>query len=30
LCYEHEPDECHRSLLAPRVAAKLNAKIRDL
>jgi uncharacterized protein (DUF488 family) len=30
LCYEHDPAECHRSLLAPRVAAKLRAKIRDL
>lgn len=30
LCYEAEPTECHRSLLAPRVAAKLRAKIRDL
>jgi uncharacterized protein (DUF488 family) len=30
LCYEHEPAECHRSLLAPRVAAKLKATVRDL
>jgi uncharacterized protein (DUF488 family) len=30
LCYEHEPAECHRSLLAPRVAAKLKTKVRDL
>jgi uncharacterized protein (DUF488 family) len=30
LCYEHEPAECHRSLLAPRVAAKLKAAVRDL
>lgn len=30
LCYEAEPAECHRSLLAPRVAEKLRAKIRDL
>ena len=30
LCYEHDPAECHRSLLAPRVAKKLRAKIRDL
>ena len=30
LCYEHEPSECHRSLLAPRVAAKLRTKVRDL
>jgi uncharacterized protein (DUF488 family) len=30
LCYEHDPAECHRSLLAPRVAAKLRTKIRDL
>lgn len=30
LCYEAEPAECHRSLLAPRVAKKLAAKVRDL
>ncbi|HUS33229.1 MAG TPA: DUF488 domain-containing protein [Kofleriaceae bacterium] len=30
LCYEHEPADCHRSLLAPRVAAKLKTKVHDL
>src|SRR5437868_878554 len=30
LCYEADAAECHRSLLAPRVAKKLGAKIRDL
>jgi uncharacterized protein (DUF488 family) len=30
LCYEADPRECHRSLLAPRVAAQLGCAIRDL
>jgi uncharacterized protein (DUF488 family) len=30
LCYEAEPTECHRSLLAPRVAATLHCAIQDL
>ncbi len=30
LCYEAEPAECHRSLLAPRVAKLLGAGVRDL
>jgi uncharacterized protein (DUF488 family) len=30
LCYEAEPHECHRSLLAPRVAARLGCTVRDL
>lgn len=30
LCYECEPDECHRSRLAPRVAKKLGCAVRDL
>lgn len=30
LCYEAEPGQCHRSLLAPRVADKLRVKVRDL
>jgi uncharacterized protein (DUF488 family) len=30
LCYEAEPAECHRSLLAPRVARKLRCRIEDL
>lgn len=30
LCYEAEPRECHRSLIAPYVAKKLGATIRDL
>lgn len=30
LCYEAEPAECHRSLLAPRVAKLLRASVRDL
>ena len=30
LCYEAEPSECHRSLLAPRVAKKLRARVTDL
>ena len=30
LCYEAEPAECHRSLLAPRVAKLLGATVRDL
>jgi uncharacterized protein (DUF488 family) len=30
LCYEHEPHECHRSKLAPRVAKMLGVAVRDL
>lgn len=30
LCYEAEPAECHRSLLAPRVAKLLGVRVRDL
>jgi len=30
LCYEADPTECHRSLLAPRVAKKLRLRVRDL
>lgn len=30
LCYELEPHECHRSMLAPRVAKKLGCAVRDL
>jgi uncharacterized protein (DUF488 family) len=30
LCYEAEPAECHRSLLAPRVAQLLGAGVRAL
>ena len=30
LCYEAEPAQCHRSLLAPRVAKLLNVAVRDL
>jgi uncharacterized protein (DUF488 family) len=30
LCYEAEPAECHRSVLAPKVAAKLRCKTTDL
>lgn len=30
LCYEAEPAQCHRSLLAPRVAKLLDAAVRDL
>ena len=30
LCYEAEPAQCHRSLLAPRVAKLLGASVRDL
>jgi len=30
LCYEHDPGECHRSLLAPRVARRLRTRVVDL
>jgi uncharacterized protein (DUF488 family) len=30
LCYEADPAECHRSLLAPRVARRLRVTVRDL
>ena len=30
LCYEAAPEECHRSLLAPRVAKLLGLAVRDL
>lgn len=30
LCYEAAPEECHRSLLAPRVAKLLGVAVRDL
>ena len=30
LCYEAAPEQCHRSLLAPRVAKLLRARVRDL
>jgi uncharacterized protein (DUF488 family) len=30
LCYEAEPAQCHRSLLAPRVAKLLDVDVRDL
>ena len=30
LCYEAAPEECHRSRLAPRVAAELDCVVRDL
>lgn len=30
LCYEAVPAECHRSVLAPKVAAKLRCKTTDL
>jgi uncharacterized protein (DUF488 family) len=30
LCYEAEPRQCHRSLLAPRVAKLLGTSVRDL
>lgn len=30
LCYEAAPEECHRSLLAPRVARKLRCAVQDL
>lgn len=30
LCYEAEPAQCHRSLLAPRVARRLGVTPRDL
>lgn len=30
LCYEAEPAECHRSLLAPRVAKQLRVGVTDL
>jgi uncharacterized protein (DUF488 family) len=30
LCYEAEPAQCHRSLLAPRVAKLLDVAVRDL
>jgi len=30
LCYEAAPEECHRSRLAPRVAAKLRCVVQDL
>lgn len=30
LCYEAEPHECHRSLLAPHVAKLLRCKVTDL
>ena len=30
LCYEAEPEQCHRSLLAPRVAKLLAVAVRDL
>ena len=30
LCYEHDPAECHRSLLAPHVARRLRTRVVDL
>ena len=30
LCYEAEPAQCHRSLLAPRVAERLGCDVHDL
>jgi uncharacterized protein (DUF488 family) len=30
LCYEADPAQCHRSLLAPRVAARLRCPVEDL
>jgi uncharacterized protein (DUF488 family) len=30
LCYERDVATCHRSILAPRVARKLGARVRDL
>lgn len=30
LCYEAAPEECHRSLLAPRVARRLKCSVQDL
>jgi uncharacterized protein (DUF488 family) len=30
LCYEADPDVCHRSVLAPRVAQLLGCTVRDL
>ena len=30
LCYEADAAQCHRSLLAPRVAARLRCSVRDL
>ena len=30
LCYEHDVAECHRSILAPRVARKLGVRVTDL
>ena len=30
LCYEHDPATRHRSPIAPRVAKKLGARVRDL
>ena len=30
LCYEGDPAQCHRSLLAPRVAKRLGVTVRDL
>lgn len=30
LCYEHDPALCHRSILAPRVARRLRARIEHL
>jgi|SRR5687768_8589325 len=30
LCFEADPDQCHRSLLAPRVAKQLRTSVRNL
>jgi uncharacterized protein (DUF488 family) len=30
LCYEAEAPDCHRSVLAARVAARLNSRVQDL
>jgi uncharacterized protein (DUF488 family) len=30
LCYEAEPGDCHRSILAPRIAERLGCRIDDL
>jgi uncharacterized protein (DUF488 family) len=30
LCYEADVHECHRGILAPKVAAKLRCRVRDL
>jgi uncharacterized protein (DUF488 family) len=30
LCYEADVAECHRGILAPKVAAKLRCRVRDL